>query len=228
MGEPTSVWHAVLFGSLAAVAGLANPPLASLALIYVCGLASTTTLSRTGRWAAISVTVTAVCFLSVFFLASGIISRTGAGYRSLSLSIVTGNESVEGFAEGFVHVDSYASWAHFASLDAIATTLLSFLLYSVVAPLPSLTDNLTMADMGGYFSSATGILLLTTTSGFLFIGLVKLGASIRTGATRDGLVVRWDARVLPLLQSLYADPLCRPTPSGAGACERTVLLRPPW
>ena len=127
------------------------------------------------RLAAISVTVTAVCFLSVFFLASGIISRTGAGYRSLSLSIVTGTEAVESFAEGFVHVDSYASWAYFASLDAIATTLLSFLLYSVVAPLPSLTDNLTMADMGGYFSSAAGILLLVTTSGFLLIALVDLG-----------------------------------------------------
>ena len=85
------------------------------------------------------------------------------------------NEAVESFTKGFGHAESYASWAHFASLDAIATTLLSFLLYSVVAPLPSLTDNLTMADMGGYFSSAAGILLLTTTSGFLFIGLVKLG-----------------------------------------------------
>ena len=84
VGEPTSVWHAVLFGSLAAVAGLANPPLASLALIYVCGLASTTTLSRTVRFSGVSIATTAALFLTVFFLASGIISRTGAGYRSLA------------------------------------------------------------------------------------------------------------------------------------------------
>ena len=176
VGERTSVGHAVLFGMLAGIAGLANPPLASLALIYVCGLAvTTTTLSRTARLAGISIATTAVCFLTLFFLASGIISRTGAGYRSLSLSTVMTNEAIESFAEGFVHVDSYASFAHFANLDAVATTVLSFLLYSVVAPLPSLTDNLTMADMGGYFSSVAGIVLVTITSGFVLIALVNLG-----------------------------------------------------
>ena len=175
VGTRTSVGHAVLFGMLAGVAALANPPLASLVLIYLCGLALTTKVSRTVRLAGISIATTAVCFLIGFFLASGIISRTGAGYRSLSLGTAATNEAVGSFTEGFVHIETYASLTHFANLDAIATTLLSFLLYSVVAPLPSLTDNLTMGDLGGYFRSAAGILLLVTTSGFLLIALVDLG-----------------------------------------------------
>ena len=175
VSKPTSMGHAVLLGTLAGVAGLANPPLVSLALIYVCGLALTTTMSRTVSLAGVSIATTVVLFLTVFFLASGIISGRGAGYRSLSLVTSMTNEASIGLVEGLEHLNNYASWAHFANFDAIATTLLSFLLYAVVAPLPSLTSNLTMADVGGYFSSAAGILLLTTTGGFLFIGLVNLG-----------------------------------------------------
>ena len=174
--------RATIFGVLAALAGLVNPPLLSLSVVYWASLWREHTVGRLARLGAISVSVTGLCFSTGYLLASGLVSRTGAGYRPLTLSTAFSEEAVTAFGSGLSHVDTFGSWANVGDPALIGTVFLSFVLYSVITPTHSLANHLTQAEAWGYFSSLSGLVSVVT------YGALLLGAVFATARGDDPIM----------------------------------------
>ena len=141
--------EAALFGLLAALAGLANPPLLSLSVVYWASLWRRRSWGRLTTLGAVSASVAGFCFSIGYLLAAGLVSRTGAGYRPLTLSTVFSDQAATAFGSGLTLVDTFGSWSNIGDPALIGTVLLSFVFYSVLTPIPSLATHLTLADGGG-------------------------------------------------------------------------------
>ena len=167
--------RATLFGVLAALAGLVNPPLLSLSVVYWVSLWREHSWVRLAKLGAVSTSVAGICFSAGYLLASGLVSRTGAGYRPLTLSTAFSDQAVTAFGSGLTHLDTFGSWANVGDPALIGTVLLSFVFYSVITPAHSLANHLTQADAWGYFSSLSGLVSVVT-YGALLLGAVFASA----------------------------------------------------
>lgn len=188
--------HATVLGALAAVAGLANPPLLSLSVVYWVSLWRKHSVVRRAALGAVSVSTTAICFSTGYLVASGIVSRTGAGYRPLALSTALSEQALAAFGSGLTHVDTFGSWANVGDPALIGTVLLSFVFYSVITPINSLTTHLTQADAWGYFSSLSGL------ASVVAYGALLLGA-VYTAARGDDPLMRGLLVWLVLILGFY-------------------------
>lgn len=185
--------EAMLFGLLAALAGLANPPLLSLSVVYWASLWRQHSWVRLATLGTVSVSAAGFCFSLGYLLASGLISRTGAGYRPLTLSTLFSDQAMTAFGSGLTHVDTFGSLANIGDPALTSTVLLSFVFYSVITPIHSLAAHLTEADAWGYFGSLSGLACVLTYGGLL---LSAVFASARGGdPTMRGLLV-WFALML--------------------------------
>ena len=200
--------RATLFGVLAALAGLVNPPLLSFSVVYWVSLWREHSWVRLAKLGAVSTSVAGICFSVGYLLASGLVSRTGAGYRPLTLSTAFSDQAVTAFGSGLTHLDTFGSWANVGDPALIGTVLLSFVFYSVITPAHSLANHLTQADAWGYFSSLSGLVSVVT-YGALLLGAVLASAPANRGRDegrpRPGLAVQLQAiEVVPPIEVVGA------------------------
>ena len=188
--------RAILLGVLAAVAGLANPPLLSLSVVYWMSLRRERSVAPRAILGAVSVSVTAICFSTGYLIASGVVSRTGAGYRPLTPSTLLSEQAVTALGSGLTHVDTFGSWANVGDPAVVGTVLLSFVFYSVITPINSLATHLTHADAWGYFGSLSGLVSVVA------YGALLLGA-VYTAARGDDPVMRGLLVWLVLMLGFY-------------------------